>query len=82
MVDTFASNIESAQKIYLGRGECEMHANQFWWTWLLWFWRFYSFLFYFKFGQISISDHGGRKIKLAQNIRASRGQHEMHANQF
>ena len=27
--------IESAQKICASRGWCEMHANQFWWVWLL-----------------------------------------------
>ena len=32
--------IESAQNIHASRGRCEMHANQFWWAWALWFQRF------------------------------------------
>ena len=50
--------IESAQKIHASRGCCEMHANQIWWAWPIWFQRFCPFMFAFKNGQISISDHG------------------------
>ena len=35
--------MESAQRIHASRGWCEMHANQFWWVWPLWFRRFCSF---------------------------------------
>ena len=31
---------ESAQKIHATRGRCHVHSRQFWWAWLLWFWRY------------------------------------------
>ena len=31
---------ESAQKIHASRGQCHVHAHQFWWAWPLWFWRY------------------------------------------
>ena len=33
-----------------------MCGNQVWWTLLFWFWKFCSFLFSFKIGQIFLSD--------------------------
>ena len=48
---------------------------------------FASFSFVFKMVKISLRTmgyivHGGQKIESAQKIHASRGQREMHANQF
>ena len=31
---------ESAQKIHATRGQCQVHAHQFWWAWFLWFRRY------------------------------------------
>ena len=31
---------ESAQKIHASRGQCHVHSRQFWWAWLLRFWRY------------------------------------------
>ena len=61
-----------------------MHANQFWWVWLLRFRRFCPLLFAFKTAKFSLQtmDHGGQKMKSAQKIHANRGSCEMHANQF
>ena len=75
--------INSAQKIHANRGSCEMHANQFWWAWLLRFWRFclLSKRPIFPFRPWTIV-HGGQKINSAQKIHANRGSCEMHANQF
>ena len=39
-------------------------------------------LLFFRFGQISLSDHGGQKIKVSQKIYASIGWCEIHASQF
>ena len=79
--------IELAQKIHASRGWPEMHANQFWWAWLLRFRRFWlifrlpSKRLKFPFRPWTIV-HGGQKIELAQKIHASRGWCETHANQF
>ena len=45
--------IELAKKIHACRGWCEMHANHFWWAWLLRFRRFCLFLFAFKIAKLS-----------------------------
>ena len=50
--------IELAQKIHASRGGCEMHGNQFWWAWHLWFLRFCSFFKHLQNGQNFPSDHG------------------------
>ena len=39
MVEKFNQS-ESAQKIHATRGRCQVHARQFWWAWLLPFWRY------------------------------------------
>ena len=56
--DHGGQKIESSQKIRASRGWCEMHANQFWWVWLLQFRSYGSFLLAFKNGQNFPSDHG------------------------
>ena len=65
----------------------EMHGNQFWWAWPLWFQRHHSFFFAFKNSQNFPSDHElyspwDQKIESAQKIYASRGVCEMHGNKF
>ena len=80
--------IESAHKIHASRGWCEMHVNQFWWAWLIWFWRFCSFSLpskqpNFPFRPWTIIVHGSQKIELTQKTHASRvDMYEMHASQF
>ena len=64
--------IESAQKIQVELGWCEIHANQFWWAWPLWFRRFCSFSFSFNFWTIDFSPLG-QKMKLAQKIHSLSG---------
>ena len=63
--------------------------NQFWWVWPRLFWRFCSFLFAFKTAKIpfqtmamGVNSPWWSKKELAQEIHASRGSCEMHANQF
>ena len=34
------NQLESAQKIHASKDCCQVHAHQFWWAWLPWFWRY------------------------------------------
>ena len=60
--------IESAQKIHASRGWCELHANQFWWAWPLWFQRFCSFMFFSNFQFPFQTMDMWSKIEAAQNV--------------
>ena len=37
------NQIESAQKIHVSRGWCQIHAHHFWWVWPLWFQKYCYF---------------------------------------
>ena len=50
--------LELVEKIHACRGWCEIHENQFWWAWPLWFWRFCSFFVCLQNGQNFPLDHG------------------------
>ena len=56
--------LESAQKIHVSRGGCNMHLHQFWWAWPLQFRRYYYFQKWpnFPFGPWAIV-HGCQKIQ-------------------
>ena len=72
----WGQKIETAQNIHASRGGCEIHANQFWWVWPLWFQRFSPFFVCHQNGQNflrTMDYNGGQKIELAQKNYASRG---------
>ena len=74
--------LESAQKIHASRGWCEMYGSQFWWAWLLWFWRYgyLSKMAKFPFRGMVIEKFNWSES--VQKVHASRGWRHVHAHHF
>ena len=75
--------IELAQKNYASRSYCEMHANEFWWTWPLQLRRYRYFLNLAKFssrtmGYKSMGVKKQNQLKKFMQVEVA----VMHTNQF